>query len=106
MSDAEIRRRGWIAAGLAFAVWITTTAYVAYRVFIVGLSLEYQQAVDHFYQQPFQTLTEPLVMMLLSTTTLAAFVAFSLLYIGYERWRYAHLNRLAVEYENLENEGD
>lgn len=105
-SDADTRRKGWIAAGIVFAAWVATTSYVGYRVFVVGLSPDHQQAADQFVQQPFQALTEPIFALLFTTTLLAGTVVFAVLYLAYERWRYAHLERLAVEYETLENDRD
>lgn len=103
-SDADTRRKGWLAFGLALAVWAATTSYVAYRVFVVGLAPDQQRALDQIAQQPFQTLTEPLLSALFMTTLLGVLVLFSVAHLAYTRWRYSHCRRLALEYETLEND--
>lgn len=100
MSAELIRRSGWVASVVSLLLWAVTTLSLAYRVFVVGLSADQQRVVAEFSYQPLETLTKPLVLLLLSAIVLGIVTVLSLLYYGYTQWRYAHYRRLALESEN------
>lgn len=99
MSAETIRRSGWIASVVSLVLWGITTFSLAYRVFVVGLSVDQRRAAAEFSRRPLETLTEPLVLLLFLAITLGVLAVVSLLYYGYAQWRYARYRRLALENE-------
>lgn len=102
MSAETIRRNGWIASAVSLALWAVTTLYLAYHVFVVGLSADQRRAGAEFSQHPVETLTEPLFAMLFMTFALGVLAVLSLVYYGYAQWQYAHRKRVTLE-DELEN---
>lgn len=98
MTDHSIRRFGWIVAGIGYAGWLATTAYLAYRVLVVGLSPAQRRAAEQLPARPLEAATaDPLIGLLFLTLVVGLLIEGAVLYYGYAQWRAARRRRIELE---------
>lgn len=97
MSTDTLRRSSWIVSAASLVLWAVTTVFLAYRVFVVGLSADQRRAVDQFGQQPIAALAEPLLATFAATMALGVLAVASLAWYGYAAWLAARRRRRRLE---------
>ncbi|AEH35471.1 hypothetical protein [Halopiger xanaduensis] len=98
MTDHTVRRVGWTVAGVGYAGWLATTAYLAYRVLVVGLSPAQRRAAEQFPARPLEAAAaDPLIGLLFLTLFAGLLIEGAVLYYGYAQWRAARRRRIDLE---------
>lgn len=97
MTDHTVRRVGLTVAGIGYAGWLATTAYLVYRVLVVGLSPAQRRAAEQFPARPLEALADPLVALLILTLVAGILIEGAVLSYGYARWRAARRRRIELE---------
>lgn len=96
VTDTTVRR-GWLLSVASLALWTISSLTLAGYVFVVGPAGDQQQATRQFTQRPLETISEPLIALLVATLAFGALAVLSLLYYVYTQWRYARRRRRTLE---------